>query len=503
MKGVAIPTIIWIVAMFAIVLLAGDKLVGIANLVASFFRPASTVDGCKFVIPQFGRIECEPISHTPIANVKEVWLEAGKGVVFMCGDDENTPGPCKYYVELLEICDAFGCHKPGDWLQPCGKIRYNIDSTYDVDNELCFWDGKKYLVQTNLGQYIWIGNPSLAGKMKVKIYEESIRYGLNVYDSGGKWRYKSDSCSLKSIIDWGKVCKSGCEKNMDSVTLQFDDWVNYLSNWVYAPIDINSKIVTYNGEKVYCQVNALYRLKKFTTADGNCYIYPAEKIKNVECCPGMESANARCGDDFKWHPIITEECKSDADCAPGYQCINGECVKVVQCFSDLQCPGQGNWIPDYSTTEIDIVRWGCKDGQCVILERKKTECTPPNIGCPPGYVCDVQTYKCIKQVGPVGWCGDGICDPSKENPDNCPADCKKSILERIGDFLKIFLIALVISGIVVILLAYVLPVVFPPLALFGFLRNTRTMLIAWIGFAILLTLIFSIPIANIAAEVFK
>ena len=137
------------------------------------------------------------------------------------------------------------------------------------------------------------------------------------------------------------------------------------------------------------------------------------------------------------------------------------------------------------------------------MERKATECTPPNIGCSAGYVCDVTTYKCIQQVGPGNFCGDGYCDRTKENNDNCPADCGERIWDKFLDYLKLFLAGLVVSGIILALLVVALPMAYPPLALFTFLRKPKLLLIAWVLLAVVLMLMFSIPLGQIASMVIR
>mgnify|MGYP000545349267 CR=1 FL=1 len=483
MKGIA--SFIWILLAFGILVIAGSKLIGIADLIASL--TGSTYQGCKLVLPQFGRIECEPISHAK-ARISHANLKPPFTV--RCGDEENSPS-----------CDVYLYWDREWWGAP---LRCCFDYAGTRSGRVCVDEGETaYLGSIPAGGYITVTSMCIGGS-SFDLHEEFIPYGLNVYDSGGKFRYSTKNCNLKDFIDWSKVCKEGeCGKAMYSTQLQFDDWVNYLSSWVYAPLDKNNKIVNYEGKEAYCQVNSIYELEKFVTQDGTCYVYPAKKIASVDCCPGMEMANAVCGDDFKWHPIIVGECNVDSDCPSGYKCINHECVKPKECFSDLECPGQGNFIPDYSTIESDIVRWACVQGECKVVERKQVECTPPNIGCQAGYICDIATYKCVKQEGPMGYCGDGYCDAKLENHDNCPQDCAGSLLDQLARNLKIFLASLIVSGIIILALAYLLPLAFPPLALFGFLRNKRMMLISWIALAVLLTLLFSIPMAQVASMVMQ
>ena len=362
--------------------------------IASFFQPAAMVDGCTLLKPEFGRIECEPLQHNPTYN--EVF---GKpGLTMRCGDNEDTPS-CDYYITYRKtsILAPFRC-----------SIEY-VTST-GVRNTVNVDDGDYAFAATiPAGGYIKITAKCFgSGEKSAGIKEQYIPYGLNIYDSGLKLRYKTKGCNIVSIPEYQKVCTSGdCGVALagGANRINWDDWVNYLSDWDTYTFSESKKIVDYNGGQVFCQAGlGLYELGEFTTVDG-CYKFPDKLIRYVDCCPGMKTTSMVC-QDFKWVPISQAEPES------------------TECMSSMDCPGQGTFVPDYSTADTDIVKYACKNGQCVVAERKTVECQPPAIGCGPGYVCDVKTYRCVKQEGLLEYCGNGYCNRAMgETADNCPTDC--------------------------------------------------------------------------------
>jgi len=278
---------------------------------------------------------------------------------------------------------------------------------------------------------VYVHESKLIGKSEgVVVRSKFIPYGLVVYDSGDKQIYNIKSCNLGDL-SWvyeKDICKNGCEKNKESDRLGFDQWVTYLSGWVYAPEDV--KVVDYQGRKVYCHIDGLYELFEFETEEGKCYKYPKSYITHVDCCPGLETSNSICGDDFSWHPIVVGECDDDNDCSSGYRCVDNECIREKECDSDFGCYGSGKEL----CQDLKLTKYGCVSGECIKVKDKDVDCCPPYDGCDSGYVCDPnEGYKCVKQEGPDIVCGDGICTKPYEDMNICPEDCDDAPCVKEGD----------------------------------------------------------------------
>lgn len=416
-------------------------IVGVLILVGTYFaglwgQPGAIIDGCPFVKPLFGRIECEPISsqtqhiQASWAWGQDVGLDQSKR--YSCGDDENSP-KCDFTV----ICD--GTDATFNY-QTNQNPQCYIGSATWCSLEVLDNTETTFLSNQPVGTFVQPGSCTrIFGTIKIggSAYTRFQPYGLNVYDSGAKFRYNTQSCSLSSFGfgDAGNVITNAGDTNTKpkySDFLPYDDWVNYLSDWVYAPIDISSKIVTYNGQQSYCLVNAIYEIGQFSTAN-SCYRLPMDKVADVECCPGMQSAGRVCTDQFTW---------SD---------ISEPCAVTCPTGSVLECQGQGNWIPDYTTPNYDIIRYGCVTSGaskcCEIAERKDVECQPPDIGCPPGYICNPNSgYTCEPQVGPGIECGDGVCTSPFEDQYTCPQDCAPEPIDWAIIWIPIFAILFGLIG---------------------------------------------------------
>lgn len=388
------------------------------------------VGDCPLVKPQFGRMECEPLSHTPITLPQISFDASEKGSYanyrVKCGDDENTQ-----HCEFWATCN--GGVLGQQFVFQISNPNYNCPIG---SGSWCFQDvadrTPTKVAEGSVGTTLQISG---CKKLNVFLYPGTtstkfIPYGLNVYDSGGKYRYNTQSCSLDGFSDSGKIVTEcgdnieDCDRTTSSSFLAFDDWVNYLTGWTYVAEGIDSQIVDYQGQQAYCQVDTLYHIETINTKGGQCYKVPTIVLtQDIDCCPGMQGPNSECGDDFKWH-----------DLGP-----SGDC------FSDLECYGQGRYVPDYGTDAIDIVKYGCISNFCEVVDRKVVQCTPPNIGCPAGYVCNPNKgYICEKQAGPGIECGDGVCSPPYEDVYTCPTDCGQP-----GDFdwniVWIIILALVVG----------------------------------------------------------
>ena len=539
-KGIATIWVLGVLLVGAILVFSGQALKGIASILPT----ASVVDfegeNCILIRPQFGYIACEPLVHTGITEEHEIpdadamdsdcpqgACGTWRKLKLKCGDTEYTP-KCSYSFKWTGVSGnpvtllyyrLYSGDTPGDWIlvsdQPTKDVKISIYSDLPLGQsiEIAFKRGDA------------IQNHGYA-------YESFVPYGLNVYDSGGKYRYNAKSCDLNGVADKDKVIKNcaglpGCERERDvavDTQLNFDDWVNYLSDYTMVPLDESRKVVEYNGQKVFCQATTgganLYELKKLETNEDVCYVVPADNpiatpADGIECCPGSAcSANGVCNEDFICVANVLppeepeESCTSDEDCMVKYgtdyicNTATGDCVFRVDCRSAMDC-GQGTatWEPDYSTPDTDVIRWACENYRCVIVQRRQVQCTPPNIGCADGYVCNPTTFTCEKQSGPGVKCGDGVCSKPYEDYFNCPEDCdpepspEKSAWDRFMSFLGIFAAGLIISGIILAVLIFITPLKF-------LLKDYKMLIGVWLGLALVLSFLFAIPLGVFAASIF-
>ncbi len=408
---------------------------------SSVFPVGHELGECDFIQPSMGRFECEPLSHDE--TYSQIYFEGDRkdtSLSVSCGDNENSPSCGGIYINCQKgVLDFTFVEFQADGVGPCPigggnwcRNAITVDTYIQIVSKRQL--GSRFRVRGCFDDYL-VTRQWHPGTLR----EYSLPYGLNVYDSGGKYRYNAKSCSVRDIGDYKNVCTStgsNCTETIfntangkdisNTYVLGFDDWVNYLSSWVYAPVDVNNKIVTYKGETGYCQPAgggkvAIYSIGKFDTI-GGCYAYP-EKISGYEdCCPGMESANAICENDFRWHTKIVGECDLNRPCPSGYNCQENKCVRIVECSSVMQCTGQGAWVTDYSEEQPTRVKYGCVDGNCNVVDIERVDCVPPKQGCSSGMLCDPYTFKCV-QPTPNVVCGDGVCSTGAEDSTTCPKDC--------------------------------------------------------------------------------
>ncbi len=427
---------------------------------------------CSFLKPQFGRIECQPLQYSE-KEVKKLDFHKYLGdtdVVITFGDVENSPEgyftvKCinsKYFYYQTDAQFAEGkC--PINSNKNCIavgasniKIRFN-------DNK--FKPGEKLRI---------IGCKSYSPLWKSgTLYSNYIPYGLVVYDSGMKKIYNTKNCDIRTLsgTTQRQLCtksdSNACKKTIGSQsTLGYDQTVNYLGDWIPVSFDESKKIVDYNGQKAFCQINTIYSLGEFETK-GGCYYYPKEVIDTVQCCPGMQSAGLTCGNDFKWHPQ--------------------ESI-VIQCKSDIECTGQGTFVPDYSKEGNYVSKWKCINNKCVKVQSNKVDCLPPDLGCPSGQVCNPNKgYICEYQKGNIPIkCGDGICSQPYESQYSCPQDCKSQ--SKFVMFLKRFFFAFLTSIGIVTIAAIV------PFTRAYIISNIRRTIIIIVALTVIFALFFTAPL---------
>jgi len=407
-----------------------------------------TVDGCDFIMPFFGRIECEPVSHVQQETYDVMYKREGVGwagwtAFGKCGDNENSP-KCDFKftvnskftgVAKYRFCTSATESACASWYDLTGIQDFYSGQEYNVINDAV----SGVIVQVWLECGLFGADCPTGGRIATKY----IPYGLNVYDSGMKVRYNTLSCDLGDLSweDRYNVCTASdfgvtsegrqvCDRIRESDRLVFDEWVNYLTSWVYVPMDMQNKIVTYSGQQAYCQINQVYSIGSFDT-DGGCYKYPANLLGYVDCCPGMTTAGSLCGDDFQWHPIEIGECSSNTDCTSSYgsdyycDMATHTCLRNVDCFSDLTCPYAGQSFCAKGTDGLYYVdTFGCVDGSCDKKTHERVDCCPPYEGCADGKICNPNNgYICEAQEGPDLVCGDDVCTAPYEDVTNCPDDC--------------------------------------------------------------------------------
>jgi len=376
----------------------------------------------KAAIPLMGYLKCEIISHAK-TSVEDF---SSEGSIVKFGDNENG----KIANTVSVTCDS-----------PCNYVVYQVDPHFNPNAPCKIGSDDWCQYEVVPGEFRPLGFNAQPGE-ELKAYCQKRYFGLiGTEKCGGKVKWTYDAYGLVATEPtWGKetVSSTSCDlsaadqsklpaETKGKTRLGWDEWVNYLVAWVSGPYELNIK--KWGGKDVFCMgTGNIYEIGTFYARDGSCYAYPGKLIAFEDCCPGQKSANMVCGDDFKWHIQEIGTCTKDSDCPSGYKCYSGTCVKVVQCYSDMECPGSGQWVTDYSDpSRKTLVRYACQNNACVLVGKQVGECTPPDVGCPSGQVCivDKETGKahCEPQHGPSEYCGDGVCQPW-ESVASCPEDCK-------------------------------------------------------------------------------
>lgn len=437
MKGLGIQTMLGVMA---ILVVATFSILSLAGFSWDFSASIQTDGGCTLVRPEFGRVECEPVSNskTTLGQISFAAADYGENPYYRveCGDNENSPacdfaGICNTNVAggaefFFQTSDPdYNCAIGGStWCHPV--IQGNTLTTLTEDSPI----GTTFQV----GACRKLGIAYYPGSVSTKF----VPYGLNVYEFGGAFRYNTQSCSLSDwgfadrgnvIVDCGNL--PGCTNEYSGDFLAYDDWVNYLAGWSYVVEGLDSRYVAdYNGQDAYCIAGTIYSLKDVDTLNGACYSVQSSVIGNEDCCPGMVVGNQVCGNDFQYHNQGSGE---------------------IECYTDLNCfvpiATGTEYVPDYGTSDLDVVKWQCISNKCEVVDRKAVQCVPPNVGCPDGQVCNPNKgFICENQIGPGIECGDGICSPPYESAVTCPQDCSNPTLWT-WDFLWIIGLALIGAGI--------------------------------------------------------
>jgi hypothetical protein len=361
-----------------------------------------------------------------------------------CGAWENTPH-CEFYFR----------HSGGG-----GDLGYCVSATGSCEIDMGVFGGATkidvpnagqdyYITRVPVGHYITVkANTPLIGDLEhPTLITQFEDYQLVVYDGDGSRNvYNYRSCDLGdfSWVDRDDYCTDGnCpDGTYTDDRLSWGESVNYFYDWQNVPVDITHQLLEKDGQDVYCVMSStggeIYNIEQFETRSG-CYYYPQNRMaETVDCCPGVESSNSICGDDFQWHPIQIGECDNDADCrgayGDNYYCgSDHECHRDVECRSDLECPYSGQDYCHATSGGFELVRYGCSgQGECVFEQEDNVDCCPPYDGCEEGQVCDPNSgYTCVNQEGPGEIvCGDGACDYPYENINNCPDDCELICIEE-------------------------------------------------------------------------
>ena len=292
--------------------------------------------------------------------------------------------------------------------------------------------------------------------------------------------------------------------------------------------------LNYGGKGAECATGQLqvYGCKKYGTQpnDNDLTVLPWEsktvtynfgsrcdviQTMPIQCCPSSDSCglNAVCDKaTFTCKSSGTVGCTADWQCGTaqgctyegsnkvikGKACQSGKCVdttlKTVNCCYDTDCPSGWHCDSTYTCKQSVIESLPCPWDCCIALAGFKDKPCALGLLCCGDHTCKAD----CKSLPSQQICNyNGICEQTLgENKANCP-DCKFDILE----WLKIFLGGLIVSGIICILLVYVLPIFVPMLNIFNKFKTPRNLLMLWLFLAIVLTALFALPMGQIASMV--
>lgn len=207
-------------------------------------------------------------------------------------------------------------------------------------------------------------------------------------ETTGKRILVGSGCDLASSLgseEFGKLPED------QRTTMSVGESINSVLRWDTRPWVGN--YIEWEGQDAVCEklgpnTATIYSIGKYDAKDG-CYLYPESEIDRSQCCNGEETDQSRCVNGA-W-----EDKTAISGCCQGGIC------------SDLQCPGNGEWIYDLNNEVRE--RYGqCNEntGQCQKIESQSIKCEPgTNRGCVGQEAfCDPISLTCVTQPKPSYTC---------------------------------------------------------------------------------------------------
>jgi len=360
------------------------------------------------LVPYYTLYKCEPTSHAETFNSLQLPAKDNindPSTLITCGDDEFTKDTCG---DIAVYCQDSNYVI----LQADGLTDYPIGGT----------EWAKAPVTPNTFQVI-IGGLSIGERVKIRgcgnigffstvtytsgtVKSYYLPYGLYLYDSGSQKLISSTNCNVPSTIEQCKDCvvpnlglglSSGTTTiiNNPRTDLLPDTFSTSIKQWLVTPIK-SGTFTDIDGSRVFCTDHVIYSSDTISTEMG-CALIPMKDKRQVDCCPGEKlNQYTFCGSDFKWK-------YGDAGCIVGG-------IKTI-----AACNGGGAWYTSTSRTYQKATACNT-DGTCSYTTLT-APCAPPNIGCPTGASCQVDTNnpannKCVGGLVPCG-------DADKDCIDDC------------------------------------------------------------------------------------
>lgn len=535
MKGLAIPTIIWIIVGLGIIIFAGYELIGqafIANLIGSVTGQCRNIYCADYEFICCG----EKVSYSgtwTLDSHDDYWqcsLSATKCIAYK-SSTQTPPSNCKK--------GKVNCKS--DWLGD-----WQCEDRQDINNLLT--------VTLEPGEYIY---GSCGGSVRYEGYDLRLcRCGDSACDCGvtGIPVLGASGCSF--VTNWdvydpsGRLTQSVQEGQDFQVTVPKGNC--YLSHTPsdryvcgdtceYCQNDDECKTgrnYIYNNKGAECKYGQLelYGCRQYGTSptEDQRQVMPWESGLSfnygtkcdiiqtipIQCCPHSDDCglNAVCDPDTftckSTDPGTPDpvECTADWECGTatgctyddgqpvikGKACKNNKCVdvieKTVNCCYDTDCPSGWFCDPSYTCKQQVQEDLPCPYDCCVNYPGYRDRPCPEGQLCCPDHTCKVD----CTDLPPTERCNYNYeCEPYLgETVDNCP-DCEPGI----WDYLKIFIGGLIASMIILVIL-FVAGLFFPPLRIVTrLISKPKNFFIAWIILAIFLTVLFAIPMGSIYASV--
>lgn len=354
------------------------------------YLTGSIVNGCQapsdssgmLLVPLMGFYSCEPAQGGQITD--NVQISVGNTGAYFSLCTQNTPSCTINYDGnggTLTFCDSSQVATNSFFGNQYCTTSRTMPTTLAVNSNGLY--SRIFVPAASLGsvnanlQRVWT---------PFTLYQTSPTGGkTQVYQSG------TYSCNPPGTAKLcvGDSTNSYCTKGVYTGGLSFYGISNYFDKLVTGPVSANT--YTYNGQTVYGSgAGTLYSIGKVTLSDGTCYSVPQSVVANVACLPGAISGGQQCGTDFAWHILPTS---------------TGSTSVAPSCVSDLQCPGGGNYLVDYSDPlRKTAVKYSCQTGQCILQPKVVSSCADTS-ACPTGAVCSLDPST-----------GIGACLSSATNP---------------------------------------------------------------------------------------